>query len=211
MQGSGLPRDKAALVWQGKTLLERATTLLQTVCETHGILCGTEERCLRLRLGGRGIVDRLEGMGPLGGLEASLADARKHNVSWVLIVPVDLPQLTSDLLRRFVALALVSQAGASCLRDEGLTHPLPALVRVDALPLVQEFLTSGGRRVLTALNSVAQQLTPKRGLAVIDRTDLQSPGDSSRCFWNVNTPEEYQLLLQHETSEVGLHQSTNGK
>ncbi len=210
MQAPGMPPDKASLMWQGQTLLERAIALLQEVCETYAILCGTEERCARLQLGDQGVPDRLKKKGPLGGLDAALADAQKHDASWVLIVPVDLPRLTSPLLSAFVSLSLASQAGASCLRDEGLTQPLPALVRVDALPLVQELLSAGERRVSGALSSIAQRLTPDRGLALIERTDLQHESEDRCCFLNVNTPEDYQLLQEVETSEPGLHQNRHG-
>lgn len=210
MRGPGLPQDKASLVWRGQTLLERASLLLQNVCETSRVLCGTKERCARLKLGLSGVEDRFKGMGPLGGLEAALADAEEHAALWVLIVPVDLPYLTASLLDVFVSRALASQASASCLRAAGFTQPLPALVHVEALPSVQALLLAGHRRVLPSLMNVAQQIRPEFGLAAIEASDIPCISNS-HWFWNVNTPEDLDLMEQSETSQTGLHQSTYGK
>lgn len=195
MQRSGWPTDKASLVWQGETLLRRATTTLETVCETHGILCGNQERCSRLLLGTSGILDNFLGMGPLGGLEAALTDAEQRGCLWVLVIPVDLPHLTHEMLSAFLACALASASASACLRAAGHLQPLPALVRVDALPHVRELLLAGERKLLLALSEISHRLTT-RGLAVIAATDLQCKGDSNRWFWNVNTPEDF-LRMQY--------------
>lgn len=198
MRGCDLPPDKASLLWNGQTLLTRATSLLQTVCGEVGVLCGTEERCTRLGLGERGIQDRLQGLGPLGGLEAALADAEEHGAMWVLVVPVDLPRLPSHLLLALMNKSLVQEANVCCLRSAGRTEPLPAAVRVDALLPLQEALLAGHRKLLPVLNSLAERLSSKVGLTVIDVPEPGSSDQDSGWFWNVNTPEEFSLLQQGE-------------
>ncbi len=211
MRGHGLPLDKASIVWNGQTLLERATTLLLSVCEAPAVLCGTSERCARIHLQNSGVIDRFQGMGPLGGLEAALADAASHGASRVLVVPVDLPCLTPELLLAFVPCALAQQSSACCLRSRARTQPLPALVHVDALPFVQEALLAGHRKLLPVLSSVAQRLSPQVGLAMIEAVDLPGTKEDDSWFWNVNTPEELQLLQQGESLKTAMHQSTHGK
>lgn len=211
MQGPGFPQDKASLVWQGQTLLERAGRLLYAVCDAHSILCGTKERCTRLGVEASGIPDRLAGLGPLGGLEAALLDAEKHDASWALIVPVDLPYLTPAFLMAFVSRALALQTSACCLQEQGVAQPLPALVRVEALPLLQQRLSAGERKILPTLISIAQRLGPERGFAAIEASDLQDAESDGGWFRNLNTPEDLLLLKQSETSETRLHQNTHGK
>ncbi len=103
-------RDKAALIWRGETLLDRARALLSAA--------GAERTVV---LGRAGVEDgEADGTaeGPARALEAALA---RHARSWatVLVVPVDMPLLSPALLR-----ALLDQAPA---HYEG--SPLPCALR----------------------------------------------------------------------------------
>lgn len=210
MQHAGLPVDKASLVLGGKTLLDRARRTLESLCASTHVLCGTPERCARLQCGSSGVQDRVHLAGPLGALDAALADAFAEGSTWVLLMPVDLPLLSADALRAFAERALLSGSAASCMQSASRVQPVPALVRTDAGPVVQRLLEAGERKLQPALRAIAQELTPAAGLCVVDAEALGGKEQSSRWFWNVNTPDDFRAVQQSETLVTAAHQSTHG-
>src|SRR5215475_11471956 len=79
-------QDKATLDWHGRSLLEHMTELLAQVANTVQVV-GRDE-----------LPDHHSNLGPLGGIATALeVTSADHN----LIVAVDLPLLTLDLLKYF--------------------------------------------------------------------------------------------------------------
>lgn len=210
MQRADLPADKAMLVLHGMTLLDRATWTLQQVCESSRVLCGNAERCARMQAGAIAVHDRIQEQGPLGALEAALADAAVAAVPWVLLLPVDLPYLTADVLLAFGRAAIASRAAAVCMQAAGAVQPLPALVATSAGLLVGTRLHHGDRKLVPALQAIAQSCTPDVGFQPISAEDLLTAGDSSRWFWNLNTPRDLEEAALRETLAGPLHHSTHG-
>lgn len=98
--------DKALLAFQGSTLLHHQVRLLQSVCEyvvVSGEYAGFE--C---------VPDATERCGPLGGIYSV---AKQFPDSALLVVPVDMPQVTEAHLRALI------KTQQTC-HIEG--HPLPA-------------------------------------------------------------------------------------
>ncbi|MFM7348326.1 MAG: molybdenum cofactor guanylyltransferase, partial [Erythrobacter sp.] len=83
--------DKAQALYKGARLIDRVATALAAQCEAM-VVCGREEPgfvCLP---------DWPEpGLGPLGGLAASLRHAGERGFDGVLSAGVDVPDLPSDL------------------------------------------------------------------------------------------------------------------
>jgi len=123
------------------------------------------------------IPDRIEGAGPLGGLDAALRHARSRGLGGVLLVACDLPLLTPGVLRG-VAGALGGRTAVAPERRGGGVEPLCAAYRVGALDAV-------GRRLGGTERSM-QGLFRELGGVALSVEGL----DVGEALFNVNTPEE---------------------
>ncbi|MDQ8022163.1 MAG: molybdenum cofactor guanylyltransferase MobA [Moraxellaceae bacterium] len=87
-------------------------------------------------------------LGPLAGIEAALAAARR---SWIITCPVDAPLLPADYVQRMS----IAAAGRAAVASVG-GHPQPvyALLPRNSLPSLRAFLTAGGRKTLLWLQSL---------------------------------------------------------
>jgi molybdopterin-guanine dinucleotide biosynthesis protein A len=177
MQQKNLPRDKAFLEFEGTTLLARAVAVLSPVCDCVSILCGTDERRARMERFGRCVPDRRPGCGPVGGLEAALHDG--CDAEHVVLLPVDQPFMTSDLLRLLVEKASDATALVACFRTSEHIQPLPVVVSTLLREKIAEAVATGERKLMPVLTRAAGER-----LHVV-----QSAMD--RAFTNLNTPAEY--------------------
>lgn len=83
-------RNKAQLSVRGKTLVETMTEVLQAA------------GCAPVLLSGNGgIPDAYPGKGPLAGMQAAFGHAGEAN--FLLVVPVDMPDLSADSLKQLAA------------------------------------------------------------------------------------------------------------
>jgi molybdopterin-guanine dinucleotide biosynthesis protein A len=122
------------------------------------------------------IPDRIEGAGPLAGLEAALVEAGARGAEGVLLLACDLPLVHADLLRR-IAGALAGVPAAAPERAGGGVEPLCAAWRCTLLAMVERNLRSD-RRSLHALFEDA-------GGRVV-RLEALGPG-AEEAMLNVNT------------------------
>lgn len=161
-------RDKAALAWQGRTLLEHMGGLLRLAGAARVLNCGP-------RPGPGGLPDRVAGLGPLGGL-LSLAETQADGI--YLLVPVDMPRLTPALLRSLLP-AVAAHAAPSAI---WAGHPLPLCLRLDATT-----------RALVA--DLAVQAPAARSLrrlhAALGGREYPPAAADLACLVNCNTPEEW--------------------
>lgn len=132
-------RDKAQLVFEGRTLLARQVALAWALNPTAVWVTGrTDEELGGLRA--RGVSDAQPGQGPLGGLAAVLAAS---NAAQVLVLAVDMPALTEGFLRRLLA-ARTPGVGVVPLTARGW-EAVAAVYPRELAPLVQAALAAGRR------------------------------------------------------------------
>ena len=132
-------RDKAQLVFEGRTLLERQVALAWSLGPREVWVAGRTDA----ELGGvraRGVNDAQPGQGPLGGLAAVLAAA---NAAHVLVLAVDMPALTDDFLRRLLT-ARSPGVGVVPQTARGW-EAVAAVYPHELAPLVQAALAVGRR------------------------------------------------------------------
>jgi len=82
--------------------------------------------------------------GPLAGLHAALRTARTE---WLASCPCDSPWLPTDLVARLRRACVTAGAQVAVARTASGAHPVFALVQRNALPALESYLHSGGRRV----------------------------------------------------------------
>jgi molybdopterin-guanine dinucleotide biosynthesis protein A len=126
----------------GETLALRAWRLLGTAC-THRVAVGKKEDALPLAL--PLVDDGTPVRAPLAGIVAGL---RAAPTDLCVVVPVDCPRLTADVLD---ALARACAGGAAIPQ----TGPLPAALRASvALPELERRLDSGDLRLRDAMSAL---------------------------------------------------------
>ena len=184
--------DKALARLAGKTMLQRTSELLESVCDGVAIVApeGKYSDALWPVL-----QDRWPGQGPLGGILTALlhlTDAVTSRASRVtdhesrcLILSCDMPFLTREFLTylcerasRSHALVVLPQQSASGL------EPLCACWNSRASAAVQAAFDSGIRKVSEAMMRLPME--------VLDESAWKRFDTGNRLFWNMNTPADYE-------------------
>jgi molybdenum cofactor guanylyltransferase len=152
---------KALAVTDGETLAERAWRLLGDACDER-LAVGKDEYELPFDVLDDGSDVRAPIVGVIAGLRAA-----QHDIA--VVIPVDMPRLTVDALRRL----------ADACRDVACppTGPLPGAYRKTALPALEQ--------------AVAQQHLALRD--AIRHLDVATVDLDPDVLVNVNTPDDVQL------------------
>lgn len=121
------------------------------------------------------VVDAPDIAGPLAGLSAALRWARDQGANVVLTIPCDMPFLPDDLPQRLQA--GIGELSAAVASSGGNLHPVCGLWRVEAVPQIAAYCSSGRR----SLKGFAQHL----GFA-----EVEWPTETRDPFFNVNSPAD---------------------
>lgn len=175
--GRRLGADKATLLLDGERLAERQAHLLREVCDP----------CLEVGPGASGLRSIREdpaGAGPLVAMAAGGAALRRDgHGGGALVVAVDLPLLTADVLR---FLARFPGSGSVVPFVDGRAQPLCARYSARALEAAAR-LGAAGERSMKALLEALEDLQwagPRMWGAVA----------SAEAFADVDTPEDAERL-----------------
>lgn len=155
--------DKALLRFQGSTLLQHQVGLLQPLC-AQVLVSGDYA-------GFASVPDSVERCGPLGGIYSL---AQRNPSAALLVIPVDMPQLTENYLRALI------DCQQTCFIDG---HPLPALFR-ESKPL------------LMAINGILADAKPNFSIWNLHHI-LNSKALPLADFngLNINEPNQWQEFL----------------
>ncbi|MGA7157020.1 MAG: molybdenum cofactor guanylyltransferase [Acidobacteriaceae bacterium] len=185
--------DKALLRFCGRPMVEIALEKLRGFCAEVGIAGN------RADLGEFAPVVREErvDVGPAAGIEAGLKAAREE---WVMFVPVDVPLVPEELLRRWVEMTLgMNGLSASNLyfdRDQ----PAFCMLQRGCVERFSEALNGGERRLGMLLERASEGF---RWVFDMDELYGDSVPGSERWFANVNTPEELAAAERWALGEGG--------
>ena len=186
--------DKAFVLFDGRTLIERTMDALRQVCGEIVVVANAHEAYARFDA--RVVPDTVPDFGPLAGLHAGL-EAMRTDLG--VAVAVDMPFLSPALLRAMInaaegwdavipALAAeVSAADVKRHRAKDLDmHPLHAVYRRTCLPIIQAAIERGDRRLNAFFNDV------KVRYFGADEIRIHDPG--LRSLVNVNTPDDLEQV-----------------
>lgn len=178
-EGRRMGRPKSGLLVGGEPLLRRQLRLL--------LDAGVEDRWVSIGAAGnigmtlesevRVVRDQRSSQGPLAGIEQGLAQTRAQ---WVLILAVDLPEMTAGFLRGLVAQRLPGQGVVP--RLAGRFEPLVAVYPQAAL-----------REAILRLDRGERSLQGFVG-ALVDSGQIrvrEVEPEQARLFTNWNRPEDY--------------------
>ncbi len=176
-------RDKSGLVVGGRAILERQIDELAQIADDILIVGHVSSR--PPGPGGeiviRHIPDRVQGAGPLGGLDAALAAAHRDPV---VVLACDMPFVSAAFLRYLVSLA--GQAEAVVPRTKGRDHPLCAVYARGCQSAIDARLAAGQL-------SMAGLLEGLRVRAVREH-EVERFGRPEELLANINTPAEFDEL-----------------
>lgn len=166
-------RDKAGVMLDGKTLLDRALERWRDFGGALQISVGPEERKSLAPEGVRAVADRYPERGPLGGLHAGLLACETE---LLLLVAVDSPFVTEELADALAQMSENSPGDAYVYSLEGHPEPLFGLYRKSCLPAAEALLAADEN---------------KMGLLLRRVETVYLLGAGKREFFvNLNTPEE---------------------
>lgn len=122
--------------------------------------------------------------GPLAGLHTGMRHAKTE---FILTVPCDSPLLSTHLASQLIAALHQNNADIAIAKTNNQAHPVFCLCRVNLASDLEEFLTTGGRKV--------EDWQKKHRLTIVNFDD-QSP-----AFSNINTMDdlaELERLANHQ-------------
>jgi len=173
---SRMAKDKAWLDIGGQSMIERVIAALTSVSTNVSIIAHDADYS---RLGLPVFADMLKGIGPLEAIRTALTNT---DLSQILLVACDLPFVTPELFRYLVRVQGNHQIVVPVGPDEQL-EPLCAIYCKEVLPLVEELIESGERKV--------RRLFAKATTRLVAFNELQHLPGSELFFENVNTPGDY--------------------
>lgn len=168
--------DKAFVMLEGRTFLERALDLARTITPDVMIVGAAS----KFRRFGTVVEDIFPGCGPLSGIHAAL---RSSGAELNLMLAVDVPFLPVELLRRLIARAESNpEMMAIVPRTDQGWQPLCAVYRREFADAAEAALRAGNYKIDTVFSGVRVQ--------AVDEAELAEWGFSAQVFCNVNTPQE---------------------
>jgi len=192
-QSRRMGQDKALMRYQGRTLIDNASLLLQSASCDKVLISRNAPGFLN---------DKIEDAGPLSGVHAVLdalsqSDNHNGNPCELLVLPVDMPQMTPELLRILVSRG--REAEKACYVEKRfLPFYLPVTQKTKAL-LANYLVEQSKRRVvgfLEILNAVSLKEADLKKTARKEESDnkkrLANMSNEDGVEWlNVNTPGDW--------------------
>jgi len=174
-KSSRMGTNKAFLEFGGETLLARALSTLKSVCDNVVIVADPAT----FAASGPVIADLFPGCGPLGGIHAAL---QHSSAELNLMLAVDMPFVSPELLRFLLVIAENSDAVVTLPRTDKGFQPLCAVYRRKFLETAETNLQAGKYKIDIAFSSIP--------LRIIEEPELSTAGFSEKNFFNINTPED---------------------
>jgi molybdopterin-guanine dinucleotide biosynthesis protein A len=173
-QSRRMGRDKCLIEIHGVPLWQRQLALLSALSTDVTIVAPSRpDWCPHAA---RWIPDRTPGCGPLGGLDAALASASHERL---LLLAVDLPEMTSDYLQSLVTIS--SNTCGVVAAIDGLFQPLCAIYPRAVLPVVISHLAGPDK----SLQHLLREL-----VATGQMKSIPVAPSELFLFRNLNTPQD---------------------
>jgi molybdenum cofactor guanylyltransferase len=180
--------DKALLRVSGTTLLERAIATTKQVFD-EVVLVGDKKRLAPF---GLVLEDVFAGQGPLAGIQAALTSGFAKELN--LIVSVDVPGISAELLRYLLAEAERTEATVTVPRVAGHLQTLCAIYRPAFAALAESALREQKNRIDPLFSQIP--------LRIIEEAELCSTGFLPDIFDNINTPADWERFRQRFETET---------
>ncbi len=179
--------DKAFLQIGGETFLTRAVKTLSSTCKNRvKIVLNKTQTSFIKRFPNQipYIFDVYENRGALGGIDAAFNDCETE---FAVILAVDLPLVTSEVVKKLCGIAIVKKDFAAVVprQNDSRRQPLAAVYRVkDCLPTIEKILSE---EKSLSVRSFLDEISTN----VIDQKYLSG---QKELFFNVNNRADFQQI-----------------
>ena len=186
-QSSRMGEDKAAMMFVGETLLQRAVRRLSAAVDDVLVIGPSSLQPLVRDV--RVVPDLVPGSGPLGGLYTAL---RSSTGARIFLVACDMPFVQEGLVRAMLALSATNRdAEAVVLKESGASkrmQPLHAVYAYACLPAIERALATDD----LSLRSLLAHLR----VLTLDADTVRREDPRGLSALNVNTTEDWREALR---------------
>jgi molybdopterin-guanine dinucleotide biosynthesis protein A len=189
-RSSRMGRPKAWLPFAGEVMLPRVVRLLGEAVAPVVVVAAPDQDVPPLPDGVAVVRDPEEGRGPLQGLAAGLAALAGAEAAYVS--SCDVPLLAPAFVRRMTE--LLGDHVVAVPDVGGYRHPLAAVYRREALPVIERLLSEGRLRPAFLFSEVPTRFVGESELIDVD------PG--LRTLRNLNTQQEYEEALREASAQA---------
>lgn len=172
--------DKALKPFLGKPLIQRVVDRLTPIADEIIVTTNRPEeyQFLKLRL----TPDLKPGRGALGGLYTAIASASHAHVA---VAACDMPFVSPNFFESVYSLLVKEEADVVIAKTAEGHEPFHALYRRETcLPAIEAAIDADKWKVTAWF--------PQVRVREIQPDELKAFDPSGLCFWNVNTPEEFE-------------------
>lgn len=204
-KSSRMRRNKAFLELNGEPLVARSLHVLREIFAE--VLISSNDPHLYATYGVRVVPDLVQGRGPVGGLQAGLKAA---SFDYVFFVACDMPFLEPKLIRLLSLWA--GEYDVVVPQIEGKLNPLHAFYGRTCLPYVEKYLEAGRLKIIDFYPECKVRYVGPEEMAQAFGTgagENAAAGEKAaaerleQAFLNVNTPEQWEKLIQARVSRRG--------
>ena len=179
-QSSRMGEDKALKAFLGKPLIQRVVDRLSPIADELIVTTNRPEDYTFLNK--RLVADLKPGRGALGGLYTAIASAN-HPV--VAVVACDMPFASTNFIESAHNLLVQKDADVVIAKTDEGYEPLHAIYRRETcLPAIEAAINADLWKVIAWF--------PQVNVHTLSPDEVKAFDPSGLCFWNVNTPEEFQ-------------------
>jgi molybdopterin-guanine dinucleotide biosynthesis protein A len=183
-QSSRMGEDNALKPFLGRPLIQRVIERISPIADEIIVTTNrpVDYEFLNLRL----VSDLKPDRGSLGGLYTAIASA-SHPL--VAVVACDMPFASTKLLETGTSLLVKEEADVVLAKTEEGYEPFHAVYRrATCLPAIEAAIDADKWKVIAWFPQVkVRELSPD---------EVRACDPSGLCFWNVNTPEEFEKAEQ---------------
>ena len=176
--------DKALKPFLGKPLIQRVIERLSPIADELIVTTNrpTDYTFLNTRL----VADLKPGRGALGGLYTAIASASHE---YVAVAACDMPFASQNFFESAHWLLVKEEADVVIAKTGEGYEPFHALYRRETcLPIIEAAINEDKWKVVAWF--------PQAKVRELSPDELKSFDPSGLCFWNVNTPEEFEKAEQ---------------
>ena len=182
-KSSRMGEDKALLRFCGRPMVEIAVEKLRGFCANVGIV-GNRDDLAEFATVVR--ETRLD-VGPAAGIEAGLLAATQP---WVMFMPVDVPLVPEELLRRWAATVIGMKGISTSHLYHGRDQAVFCMLRRECRERLSSALVSGERCLEPLLHHASEGLHWVQNVGELFGENYPTAQTSDRWFLNVNTPQD---------------------
>ena len=176
-KSSRMGKDKALIKYGEETFLSNSVKKLNNLFDEVVVVVDNVEKYHFENA--RFIKDIYPGNGPMGGIHAALKTAKND---WIFVIPCDMPLWEPFLVDEILKHRFNYDIVVPIIED--YVEPLFALYKKTCIPLMEECLSRGLKKVL--------ELYPLVNTNYLNLDKICEREELSKIFFNVNTPEDLQ-------------------